>query len=119
MLFLGCILISWHCISFDSNWFDEESPYGKYAIHATFPDGISNFGSTEVQFSLYDKNEKKYKISVLLLIDNNGKRPDQNNYKLKWYEDYVRISVIHYNGTCNSVRLYFDDLLPCEDISGF
>ena len=110
ILFLGCILISEHCISFEPNWFDEESPYDKYAIHATFPDGISNFGSPEVQFSLYDKDEKKYKISVLLLIDNNGKRPDQNNYKLEWHENYVKISVIHYNGAYNSVRFYFDDL---------
>lgn len=105
------MLISKHCISIAPNWFDEESPYGKYAIHATFPDGISNFGSTEVQFSLYDKDEKKYLISVLLLIDNNGKKLDKNNYRLEWHENYVKIFAIHYNETYNSVRFYFEDYI--------
>lgn len=109
ILFLGCILISEHCISFYPNWFDEESPYGKYTIHATFPDGISNFGSTEAQFTVYDQDKNQYINSVVLLVDNNGKRPDNDNYKLEWDEHFVIITVVHYMAKSNSVRIYWED----------
>lgn len=109
MIFLIVVLFSEHRIGSDHNWFDEPSPNGKYIIHATFPEGISNFGSTEAQFALYDKERKKYFSVVLLMVDNNGKKPDNDNYKLDWYEDFVIITVIHHNGNSNSIRIYWED----------
>lgn len=106
MLFL---LLSEHYISPNYEWFDQKSPYGKYIVQATFPDGISALGSTEAQFSIYDQDKKQYINSVVLLVDNNGKRPDNNNYKLEWDEHFVIITVVHYNGESNSVRIYWED----------
>lgn len=109
ILFLFFLLLSEHDISSDYKWFDQESPYGKYIVQATFPDGISAWGSTEAQFSVYDQDKKRYINSVILLVDNNGKRPDNDNYKLEWDEHFVIITVVHYNGKSNSVRIYWED----------
>ena len=63
--------------------------------------------STEAQFPYMIRI--KNNILIQLYYDNNGKRSDNDNYKLEWDEHFVIITVVHYNGKSNSVRIYWED----------
>lgn len=94
----------------------EESPYGRYWVSAYCPEGYGNLGGdAEIEFTVYDDENKSTETRFSFDVYTGCQKPDEANYDIQWYEDYVIISVIDDAGGRNTtdrktVRVYWEDL---------
>ena len=94
----------------------EESSYGRYWVSAYCPDGYGNLGGdTKIEFSVYDEENRSARTRFTFSVYTSCEKPDEDNYSIEWYEDYVIISVIDDAGGPNTtdkkvIRVYWEDL---------
>ena len=91
-----------------SMWFGQSSPDEKYTLVADIPDKYQYSETTIVYLTIYDENSNF--DTRKFFVRNNYEILNENNYELEWYDDYVKLTIINYDGFKCIYRIYWEDL---------
>lgn len=106
LLLLFCTYINEHWIVKNPQWFREISPDEKYIIVAN----IDNYTQEWFNVQIRIFNEKHESSTFMIAMKNQGRAPDEKNYRLEWHDEYVKLTTITDNGNEKTCRLYWEDL---------
>ena len=91
-----------------SMWFRQSSSDEKYTLVADIPDKYQYSETTIVYLTIYDENSNF--DTRKFFVRNNYEILNENNYELEWYDDYVKLTIINYDGFKCIYRIYWEDL---------
>lgn len=106
LLSLSCTYINEHQIMTNSQWFREISPDEKYIIVANIDNHTLEWFYVQIRIF----NEKHESSTFMIAMKNQGRAPNEKNYRLEWHNEYVKLTTITDNGSEKTCRLYWEDL---------
>lgn len=90
-------------------WFREEIENGNYVFEGYQIGHPLLGGRAEVEVTIHDYVNNR-DISFKTYVDNQGEKLAEDNYKVGYTEDYLKISFINYWGeVVGAHRFYFED----------
>ncbi|MDE5883881.1 MAG: hypothetical protein K2H29_02185 [Oscillospiraceae bacterium] len=108
IVLFGYIFVTEHSIKPNSQWILEKAPDKKHEIVAYIPENHAYSETTTAHFMIYDENHDFDTRSFL--VRNNYEILDETNYELEWHDDYVKLTIINYDGFRCIYRIYWEDL---------
>lgn len=93
-----------------NEWVRESSPDGIYTIVLNEVGHSFMSGDSKANVTLFNSNDRMAYFDIS--IKNDGNSLDDNNCKIDWQDEYVKVTTIDYKGNIEEIyRFYYDDYL--------
>lgn len=93
-----------------NEWLRDSAPDRKYTIVLNEVGHSFLFGASKANITLFNSNDRIAYFDVS--IKNDGDPLDDNNCKIDWQDEYVKVTTIDYKGNIEEIyRFYYDDYL--------